>query len=120
MGHASSGGTCPLCRNYASFTATGKLYRHRGNDRALASARRLECRASGATFEVAQRLRANKDAGRNAYRNEDGSWLYICERCGREAVPSPVEQPVRCLPKTAAHCIRPPLQLPTKEAGTKE
>lgn len=29
MGRASSGGTCPLCRNPVSFTATGKLYRHR-------------------------------------------------------------------------------------------
>lgn len=121
MGHASHGGTCPLCRNYASFTATGKLYRHPGDVRALVSNRRMECRASGATYEVAQRLRANHDAGRHAHRNEDGSWLYVCSRCGREAVPTDgVDRPVRCLPKSAAHCVRPPLQLPTKETRNTE
>ena len=108
MGRASSGGTCPLCRNYASFTVTGKLYQHQGNDRALASARRLGCCGSGATFEVAQRLRVNKDAGRHAYRNEDGSWLYVCDRCGREAKPQDTDPGRRCAPKDWAHCVRPP------------
>lgn len=120
MGRASHGGTCPLCRNYASFTAGGKLYRHKSNTPKLVAAGRMECRASGVTFEVAQRMRANKDAGRHPQRNEDGTWLYVCGRCGRQAVPSPVASPVRCAPKDAAHCARPPLQLPTKELPTKE
>lgn len=120
MGRASAGGTCPLCRGYASFTVTGRLYRHLGNLRALTSARRLECRASGATLEVAYRLRANQDAGRHAHRNEDGSWLYVCGRCGREAKPWPLERGNKCAPKGWAHCIRPPLQLPTTEARNEE
>jgi hypothetical protein len=120
MGHASHGGSCPLCGNYASRTATGKLYRHKGNTPKLIAAGRVECRASGATFEVAQSLKANKDAGRHAHRNEDGSWLYVCSRCGREAKPWPTDRPNRCSPKDWAHCIRPPLQLPTKEARNEE
>lgn len=117
MGRATSGGSCPLCGNYASRTIMGKLYRHRGNTTALASARRLECRASGATWDVAARLRANRDAGRHPHRNEDGSWLYVCEKCGREAKPWPLDRPPRCSPKRWAHCIRPPLQLPNKVRG---
>jgi hypothetical protein len=109
-----------LCGNYASRTATDKLYRHKGNDRALVSVRRLECRASGVLFEVARRMRANKDAGRHPHHNEDGSWLYVCGRCGREAKPWPLERGDRCAPKAWAHCIRPPLQLPTKEARNEE
>jgi hypothetical protein len=121
VGRASSGGTCPLCGNYASFTATGKLYRHKGNQTALASARRLECRASGATFEVARRLRANRDAGRHAYRNEDGTWLYVCGRCGRQEIPEATARPGdRCVPQGAEHCVRPPLQLPAKETRNEE
>lgn len=120
MGSASHGGTCPLCRNPVSFTTTGRLYRHKGNDRALASARRLECRASGARRDVAERLRANRDASRHPHRNEDGSWLYVCSRCGREAKPWPIERGDRCAPGRWAHCVRPPLQLPTKEARNTE
>lgn len=116
MGYASHGGTCPLCGNYASRTAAGKLYRHKGNLRALASTRRLECRASGVQFEVAVRLRANRDAGRHPHRNEDGSWLYVCGRCGREAVPQDTDPGGRCAPKSVPHCVRPPLQLLTTEA----
>lgn len=120
MGRASSGGTCPLCRNPVSFTATGKLYRHRGNDRALASARRLECRASGATFEVARRLRANKDAGRHPHRNEDGTWLYICDRCGREQIPWDIARSGTCSSARWAHCIRPLTQAQqTEEARSR-
>lgn len=122
MGRASSGGTCPLCRNPVSSTALGKLYRHKGNDRALASARRrVECRASGVLFEVAQRMRANKDAGRHPQRNEDESWLYVCSRCGREAKPWLIDRGrPKCAPARWAHCIRPPLQLPTKEVRNEE
>lgn len=116
MGRASSGGTCPLCGNYASFTTAGRLYRHKSNVPKLVAAGRVECRASGATLEVARRMRANKDAGRHPLRNEDGSWLYVCSRCGRQAKPWPIDRPGRCAPKGWAHCIRPPLQLPTKEA----
>ena len=117
MGRASSGGTCPLCGKYASFTVTGKLYRHRGSVRAMIGAGFRECRASGTTLEIAGRMRVNLDAGRHAYRNEDGSWIYVCLRCGREQRPWPaVDRPARCSPKNWAHCIRPPLQLPTKEA----
>jgi hypothetical protein len=117
MGYASHGGTCPLCGNPVSFTTTGKLYRHKGNQTALASARRLECRASGARFEVARRLRANRDAGRHAHLNEDGTWLYVCGRCGREAKPWPLDRgKARCAPARWEHCTRPPLQLPIKEA----
>lgn len=121
MSRASSGGTCPLCGNPVSFTATGKLYRHKGNQTTLASARRLECRASGAVFEVARRLRANRDAGRHPHRCEDGSWLYVCGRCGREAKPWPLDRGrPKCAPKDWVHCIRPPLQLPIKEARNEE
>ncbi|WP_030248196.1 hypothetical protein [Streptomyces sp. NRRL S-455] len=116
MGRASSGGTCPLCGNYASFTATGKLYRHKGNVPKLVAAGRVECRAAGVLFGVAQRMRANKDAGRHPQRNEDGTWLYVCPRCGREAKPWPVERAGKCAPARWVHCIRPPLQLPIKEA----
>jgi hypothetical protein len=122
VGYAGHGGTCPLCHNPVSFTATGKLYRHKGNGRALASARRLECRASGATFEVARRLRANKDAGRHAHRNEDGTWLYVCSRCGREQHPWPVDRGNKCAPKDWAHCIKPlsQMDMETKEARNEE
>jgi hypothetical protein len=120
VGRASSGGTCPLCGNYASRTETGKLYRHKGNVQKLVAAGRVECRASGVLFEVAQRMRANKDAGRHPQRNEDGSWLYVCSRCGRVAKPWPVDRgKARCAPARWAHCIRPPLQLPIKEAETE-
>jgi hypothetical protein len=115
MGRASSGGSCPLCREYASFTARGTLYRHKGDVRVLLGRGFRECRASGATLEVARRLRANKDAGRHPHRCEDGTWLYVCHRCGREAKPWPVDRPTRCSPKGWAHCIRPPLQLPARE-----
>ncbi|QDN64406.1 hypothetical protein [Streptomyces sp. S1D4-14] len=120
MGHASHGGSCPLCGNYASSTATGKLYRHKGNVAKLVAAGRVECRASGATRNVAARLRANKDAGRHPHRNEDGTWLYVCPRCGREAVPQDVDPGRRCTPKGWEFCLRPPLQLPTKEARNEE
>jgi hypothetical protein len=109
VGYASHGGLCPLCGNYASRTATGKQYRHRGAGRL--NGRELECYASGVMFEVARQMRANKDAGRHPHRNEDGSWIYVCARCGRQAIP----QPVRCESKTAAHCVRPPLQLPVRK-----
>lgn len=120
MGYASRGGSCPLCGNYASRTLTDKLYRHKGNERALASARRLGCRASGVLFEVAQRMRANKDAGRHPQRNEGGSWLYVCGRCGREQYPWPIRRPPGCAPKDWAHCIRELSQLQTEEAGNEE
>lgn len=116
MGRASAGGSCPLCGNPVSYTLKRRLYRHRDDVRTFVSARRLECRASGATLEVAARLRANRDAGRNPHRNEDGSWLYVCHRCGREAKPWPLlERSDGCSPARWAHCIRPLLQLPTKE-----
>jgi hypothetical protein len=120
VGRAGSGGTCPLCRNYASFTVTGRLYRHKGVSMAPGGWSQLDCRASGATLEVAYRLRVNRDAGRHAHRNEDGSWLYVCSRCGREAVPQDADPGGRCAPKGWAHCVRPPLQLPTKEARNEE
>ncbi|MGW2213278.1 hypothetical protein, partial [Streptomyces sp. NPDC001781] len=120
MGSASRGGSCPLCGNYASLTAAGKLYRHKGDDRMLASARRLECRASGVRRDVAERLRANKDAGRHPHRCEDGTWLYVCGRCGREAKPWPIERDNRCVPARWTHYVRPLLQLPTTEARNEE
>ncbi len=117
MGHASHGGTCPLCGNYASRTGSGKLYRHKSNVPKLVAAGRAECRASGATFEVAQRMRANKDAGRHPHRNEDGSWLYVCSRCGRQEIPEDGTRPGdRCTPKGEEHCTRPPMQLPVRES----
>lgn len=120
MGRATSGGTCPLCGNYASRTTAGRLYRHKSNLPKLVAAGRVECRASGVTLEVARRLRANKDAGRHPHRNEDGSWLYVCGRCGREAKPWPLERGNKCAVDRAVYCIRPPLQLPIKEARNEE
>lgn len=118
MGRASSGGTCPLCREYASFTVRGTLYVHKGNLRELIGSGRRECRASGATLEVARRMRANKDAGRHPHRNEDGTWMYVCSRCGREQHPWPVDRgpKPKCAPARWAHCIRELSQLQTKEA----
>lgn len=122
MGYASHGGTCPLCGNYASRTATDKLYRHKGGVRALVSVRRLECRASGVLFEVAQRMRTNKDAGRHPQRNGDGSWLYVCGKCGREQHPWPLDRGPRpkCSPRAWSHCIRELSQLQTTEVRNEE
>lgn len=122
MGRASSGGTCPLCRNYASFTVRGTLYRHKGDLRELIGPGFRECRASGVALGVARRLRANKDAGRHPHRNEDGTWLYVCGRCGREQHPWPVDRGPRpkCAPKAWAHCIRELSQLQTREARNEE
>jgi hypothetical protein len=120
MGRASSGGACPLCGNYASRTATGKLYRHKSNVPKLVAAGRVECRASGVLFGVAQQMRANKDAGRHPQRNEDGTWLYVCGRCGREQIPWEIARSGTCTSARWAHCIRELSQLQIKEARNEE
>jgi hypothetical protein len=122
MGYASRGGSCPLCGNYASRTATDKLYRHKGNVSVMIGVGYRECRASGVLFEVAQRMRVNKDAGRHPHHNEDGSWLYVCSRCGREQHPWPLDRGPRpkCAPARWAHCIRELSQLQTTEARNEK
>lgn len=72
---AARGMTCPLCRKYASITARGTLYQHKGDIRYLVSSRFAECLASKASPEMAEMMRQNRDAGRHAYRCEDGTWI---------------------------------------------
>lgn len=120
MGRASHGGSCPLCSNYASRTAAGKLYWHRGSVLKLIGAGFRECQASGVRFEIAQAMRANKDAGRYPQRNADGTWLYICDRCGREQIPWDIVRPGRCSPARWAHCVRPLSDEQTTEARNEE
>lgn len=75
MSRASGGTTCPLCGKYSSLTVRRTLYRHAGSVSFLTRPGFMTCRASGFSPETATVMRKNKDAGRHAYRNEDGSWI---------------------------------------------
>lgn len=75
MSRASGGTTCPLCKRYASLTVRGMLYVHKGNVSYVVGTGFMDCRASGFSLEMADLMRANKDAGRHPYRCEDGTWI---------------------------------------------
>lgn len=69
------GRTCPLCQKFATLTSRGILSTHLGDVRYLVSSRFAECLASKASPEMAEMMRQNRDAGRHAYRCEDGTWI---------------------------------------------
>jgi hypothetical protein len=51
------------------------LYVHKGNVSYVVGTGFMECRASGFSPEMAERMRTNQDAGRHAYRCADGTWI---------------------------------------------
>lgn len=61
---ASHGGTCPLCRKYASVRKDGRQYVHKGDVMTLIGAGFRQCRASGATYEQARAMRQARDERR--------------------------------------------------------
>ena len=74
MSRASSGMLCPLCGKYSSVCRE-KFWRHAGDVPYVYGTGFMDCRASGFSPEMAALMRVNKDAGRHAYRCEDGTWI---------------------------------------------